>query len=51
MPSLDAESLFIKIVLKETIDIIINNLFFTTNKVQREFTILEGKNVNNFLLL
>ena len=51
MPSLDAENLFIKIVLKETIDIIINNLFFTTDKVQREFTILEGKSVNNFLLL
>ena len=51
MPSLDAENLFIKIVLKETIDIIINNLFFTTDKVQREFIILEGKNVNNFLLL
>ena len=51
MPSLDAENLFIKIVLKETIDIIINNLFFTTDKVQREFTISEGKNVNNFLLL
>ena len=51
MPSLDAENLFIKIVLKETIDIIINNLFFTTDKVEKEFTILEGKNVNNFLLL
>ena len=51
MASLDVESLFIKIVLKETINIIINNLFFTTDKVEREFTILEGKNLNNFLLL
>lgn len=33
MTGLDAESLFTNITLKETIDIIINELFHATNKV------------------